>query len=241
MIQKIKHAIKFYRKKLNLDNTEDQTVEVDTLGNGENHLIYLAVIGNKKLVFRISFRKELEDALKNEFNILKKLPQGLGPKPFVFDDSKKIIPNSFMIQSFIPGEKINAWTKGLLATHAEQLVLLHSKNISEKKENLGDIFIRRADFTKNNQAEVIKDDQLIEDIFAKLNSIFSKNKQIFEKQEHSYLIHADLHGDNILAEKNRLLHFPPFFRHEITNLMRHFPTFENILVPAFGHLAMNAI
>ena len=37
------------------------------------------------------------------------------------------------------------------------------------------------------------------------------------------------------------IHFPPFFRHGIANLMRHFSTFQNILVPAFGRSAMSAI
>ena len=204
MIQKIKNALKFYYKELDLSTFEGQNIEVKTLGNGENHLIYLASVNDKKFVFRISFREELEFALKKEFEILKKLPLGFGPKPFIFDNFKKIIPNSFMIQSFVSGEKIKNWTKDLLIIHAKQLALLHSKNISEKKENLYDVFIRRADFSKNNQPEVVEYDKLIEGIFIKLKNLFSNNKQIFEKQKHSYLIHADLHDDNILIENNKL-------------------------------------
>ena len=204
MIDKIKVALKYHHRKLELDDFKEQNIEVNTLGNGENHLIYLASVNDKKFVFRISFREELESALKKEFEILKKLPSGFGPKPFVFDESKKIIPNSFMIQSFVSGKKIKKWTKHLLRIHAKQLAFLHSKNITEKKENLYDVFIKRANFSKNNQPEVVEDDKLIEDIFIRLNELFSNNKQIFEKQKHSYLIHADLHDDNILVEDDKL-------------------------------------
>lgn len=204
MIDKIKKSLKHYHKELDLGDFKENNIEVNTLGNGENHLIYLALVNGKKFVFRISFREELESALKKEFEILKKLPSGLGPKPFIFDNSEKIIPNSFMIQSFVSGKKIKKWTKDLLRTHAKQLALLHSKNITEKRENLYDVFIKRANFSKNNQPEVVKDDKLIEDVFIRLNELFSNNKQIFEKHKHSYLIHADLHDDNVLFEDDKL-------------------------------------
>jgi thiamine kinase-like enzyme len=204
IVNKIKKALKHYHKELDLGDFKLNNIEVNPLGNGENHLIYLASVGGKLFVFRISFRRELESALKKEFEILKKLSSGLGPKPFIFDNSKKIIPNSFMIQSFISGKKIKKWTKDLLRIHAKQLALLHSKNITEKKENLYDVFIKRANFSKNNQPEVVKDDKLIKEVFVRLNKIFSKNKQILENQKHSYLIHADLHDDNILVKDNKL-------------------------------------
>lgn len=204
MIDKIKEALKHHHKELDLEDFKENNIKVNTLGNGENHLIYLASVNGKKFVFRISFREELESALKREFEILKKLPSGFGPKPLIFDDSKKIIPNSFMIQSYVSGKKVNIWTKNLLSIHATQLALLHSKNITEKRENLYDVFIKRANFSKNNQPEVVKNDKLIEDVFIRLNELFSDNKQIFEKQKHSYLIHADLHDDNILVENNKL-------------------------------------
>ncbi len=204
MIDKIKDALKYHHRKLELGDFKDQNIKVNVLGNGENHLIYLASVNGKKFVFRISFREELESALKKEFEILKKLPSGFGPKPFVFDESKKIIPNSFMIQSYVSGKKIKKWTKDLLRIHARQLAFLHSKNITEKKENLYDVFIKRVNFSKNNQPEVVEDDKLIEDVFIRLNELFSNNKQIFEKQKHSYLIHADLHDDNILVEDDKL-------------------------------------
>lgn len=109
-----------------------------------------------------------------------------------------------MIQSFFSGKKIKKWTKNFLKIHAKQLALLHSKNITEKKENLYDVFIKRANFSKNNQPEVVEDDKLIKNVFIRLNELFSNNLKIFEKQKHSYLIHADLHDDNILVENNKL-------------------------------------
>ncbi len=207
MIKKIKNALKFYQKKLGLNDSEIKDPVINPLGNGENHLIYLATCrNNKKFVFRISFRKELESALKREFEVLKKLPKNLGPTPFIFDGTKKIIPNTYMIQSFVLGNKVKKWGKDLLKTHAQKIALLHSKNKTKKKEDLYKVFMARANFSKRNQPEILKDDNLIEGIFTKLEGIFLKNKLIFDNQKKSYLIHGDLHDGNILVE-NKNLHY----------------------------------
>ncbi len=48
MIDKIKKALKYHHKELDLGDFKKQNVEVNTLGNGENHLIYFASVNDKK-------------------------------------------------------------------------------------------------------------------------------------------------------------------------------------------------
>ncbi len=204
MIKKIKDVIQFYHKELNLEKFEKKDIKINSIGNGENHLIYLAQIKNKKFIFRISFRPELESKLKKEFKILKKIPKQIGPEPLIFDNSKKLIPNAFMIQTFVSGKTIKNWTDELLVNHAKLLTKLHSKKSNKKTKSPYDFFIKRISFTKNNQPEVIKNDELIEKISIKLKTIFLKNKNIFDKKKNSVLIHGDLHNNNILVKNKQI-------------------------------------
>ena len=109
-----------------------------------------------------------------------------------------------MIQSFISGKKVHKWGESLLKSHAKKMALLHSKEKVKKKDDLYKVFMARANYSKINQPEILKDDVLIESVFAKLESIFSENKLIFDKQKNSYLIHGDLHDGNILLDVKTL-------------------------------------
>ncbi len=205
MKEEIRESIRNYKDDLKLSDKDLQDTKINLLNNGENHIIYLVVVNNKKFVFRVSFRKELEKALKKEFEILAKIPNNLGPKPLVFDNTKKIIQNSYMVQSFIPGMNIKKWTRSLLNKHAKNISILHSHNKVQKKReiNIYKLFLNKINSKKKNSL-MIFEDKKIHEIVLLLDDLFKKNQQIFSNLKNTYLIHGDLHDDNILLSNNEL-------------------------------------
>lgn len=204
MLQEIEKAFDFYKHDLGVDNFDN--LKINKLQSGENHLIYLLSVDIEKFIFRVSFRLELENSLKNEFNILNKIPKNLGPNPFIFDDSKKILKNAFMIQGFIDGEILNNWTQELLIKHAEKMLELHFSSILKYPLSCPyDSFLKRYQFSKINQPDVI-DNSFIRNVFLKVDSVIKKYKHNSKKQGKSCFIHGDLHNGNILIKNKNIFY-----------------------------------
>lgn len=199
MENRIKEALRFYKHELNIKDIGGFSVTL--LNNGQNHHIYLAEADNKHFIFRISFREELEASLKNEFDTLKTIPANLGPEAYVFDDSKKLIPKAFMIQSFLKGHHVERFSDTFLITHARKMADLHSKNvINQKPKSVYETFFERYNYSKKNQPELFKNDLSIEEVASKIEILFTQNEGIFQNINKSYLIHGDLHHKNILID-----------------------------------------
>ncbi|MCC7433024.1 aminoglycoside phosphotransferase family protein [Candidatus Peregrinibacteria bacterium] len=195
----IREVLRFYKDQLYINEVNGFSVTL--LNSGQNHHIYLADAGNKQFIFRISFREELEASLKKEFDTLKTIPANLGPEAYIFDDSKKLIPKAFMIQSFIKGQHVEKFSNAFLATHARKMADLHSKNvINQKPKSAYESFFERYDYSKKNQPELFENDLSIDQIATKIETLFSHNEGIFKNINNSYLIHGDLHHRNILLD-----------------------------------------
>jgi thiamine kinase-like enzyme len=109
---------------------KDVVPKVSHLGAGENNLNLLVDVSGKKFVFRIGMRERLESNMLREFRGLQLLPKNVGPKPLLFDNSKKDIPHVYSVLSYLEGEKKVHWTKRELLLHAKKLAFLHKKSFS---------------------------------------------------------------------------------------------------------------
>ncbi len=77
-------------------------VNFSFLGKGDHNLNYLIKTKNKKYVLRI--RNVHFKSLKKEYFFLKSTNGKFGPKVYLFDDSKKIIPKVFLVEEFLEGK-----------------------------------------------------------------------------------------------------------------------------------------
>ncbi|MEA3430497.1 MAG: phosphotransferase [Nanoarchaeota archaeon] len=126
--KEIKEVIRTHYGELGISKVNH--LKISRLGVGENNISMLAVVDDKKLVFRIGIKKDLEKNMKREFDYMKKLPDGLAADPIFFDNSKKIIPKIYSVLSFIPGKHIVRWSDKHLKAYAKSLAMLHRKKFN---------------------------------------------------------------------------------------------------------------
>ena len=73
------------------------------LARGAHNENYLIKTKKNKIVLRIENNLQFKN-LKREYQLLKKIGGNLGPKVFLFDNSKKILPREFIVEEFIEGK-----------------------------------------------------------------------------------------------------------------------------------------
>lgn len=184
--------------------------EVSKLGEGENFCSYLLSAKDKKFVLRVSIR-DREDVLANEFEILKLLPDSVGPRPISLDVSRQLLPYPFMVQSFIDGETVSNWSEVELRALARTMAKFHSikrnafGGLKDKKSKLVVVdFLQQVNsyFFNNNQG-LLKDND-IKDIRPKVLSFLQKHQELFDTKTSFSLIHGDMTVQNMLFDGKRL-------------------------------------
>ncbi|PLW80732.1 hypothetical protein C0585_01140 [Candidatus Woesearchaeota archaeon] len=205
--KEIKKLIEINKKKLGIKE-DIKTISISKLGVGENNYNFLAIINNKlRLVFRIPYQKNSEKNIKFEHEELKKIPKGLGPKPIFFDDSKKIIPKLYSVQSFVEGKHLKRLNKKRLTQIAKKLALLHKDKkdyckIYGEKRNFLDIheyLIREINNYSKHKSLFNKE---INIILENENEYFKSKKEIFLKMKNFPRVHVDPCLTNLLFTKD---------------------------------------
>lgn len=202
MIEAIRKAFIKHRTTLQLSEADIASAAITYLGNGENNRIYQFTSGSHNLVIRISFRKELEERLRQEFLTLKELPEGIGPRPYIFDDSLDCLPHAFMIQSYIEGAHPIDWTVEQLEKHAKNLALLHgSKATPISGIDIKKLFEDKISIRKDD-ADIFDTD--IANVVQRVKTHVNSCEPMFLELKHAYRIHGDLHDANILNNNSEL-------------------------------------
>ncbi len=183
-----------------------KSIKVSKLGVGENNLSMLAIVNKKKITFRIGMRKKCQKNVKREFDFLKKLPKGYGPKPIFYDGSKKIIPHNYSVLTYVKGKQVKRWTKKHLRIHAKALAKLHKhksnkcglyskdKKISLYKELLEEI----------NDFKSVLNDKTAKKALPIIKKYIKDKDQYFTCMKRFSLIHYDPCVDNILFHKGKV-------------------------------------
>jgi aminoglycoside phosphotransferase (APT) family kinase protein len=102
---------------------------VRRLGAGESYEAWHVRADGADLVVRVARRPvaEMPRPMANEFTMLDLVPDGLGPRPVLLDESPELLGSPFMVTTLVPGRVVAAseWTPDLLAAHARHLARLH--------------------------------------------------------------------------------------------------------------------
>lgn len=185
--------------------------DYNLLGFGAHNINYLINTKQGKFVLRIENNLQYNN-LEKEYNYLKKTNGKLGPKVFLFDDSKKIIPKNYFIEEFIIGNNINnkisninlkkfgLWFKKLHKDKSPNHIFSNNSNTFDLN-----LFFNIKYYNSYKKYNNILDINLKLKL-KKLNSIFidviNLNKKSFSKIKYLSLNHSDPSPSNCFIEKN---------------------------------------
>ena len=104
------------------------------LGFGAHNVNYLLITDKGKFVLRIENNCQF-DNIKKEYEFLKETDGKFGPKVFLFDESKEIIPHRYLIEEFLEGEPPKKVNDHFLIKMGEYYKSLH-KNTKNKTKDI---------------------------------------------------------------------------------------------------------
>lgn len=184
------------------------SIKISVCGMGENNVNYLAVINNIRFVFRIALKPPIEENVINEYNILKVLPKDVAPVPIYYDNSKKYLSKTFMIQSYVTGKPIKNWSNDIIRLHAQKIAKLHSQT-SKSSTFFGNEFSIYKRLLKElksyaSDGTLGKNDKEVEALSKKIKVLFKEKDYLFTELSRFSRIHADLTIGNIFVNKGEL-------------------------------------
>jgi thiamine kinase-like enzyme len=147
-----------------------------------------------------------------EFDYLKKVPKGIGPKPVYIDKSRKIIPKIYIVLEYIEGKHVLKWSKKHLAAHAKRLAELHKDrkpyhtyqtyNFHREKQKTFDLYKTIKNEIKGYKKLFGEKD--VKDIMPKVLEYIKENNHYFTSLKRFSLIHQDPNPTNTLFYKNEI-------------------------------------
>lgn len=140
----MEQKIKSYFEKLNPNKlglkSKIKVKSISKLGQGTSHLNYLVKINTSKFIFRFNSDLKNNNLSKQEFKHLKLIEKyKIGPKAYLFDDSRKFFDSDFIIIGYLEGKTVKLVKPYLDNKMVESLARLsakmHSINISKLNLN----------------------------------------------------------------------------------------------------------
>lgn len=202
-------ALAGHRASLPFHNSLEEE-EISLLGVGESNLMLkLEAEGQEPLTMRLAYRADLADLrLPQEYHLLRQLPPGLGPCPYVLDMSRKLLPYPFAILSFVPGDPLVECSDEILRVHARKLVQLHQRESATwttwEGQQSGEPFSLYQRFQKEVAFWRAFDPHLFEEeplcqLVPRLDAYFRERDHLFTALRRFSLAHCDLCASNILV------------------------------------------
>jgi thiamine kinase-like enzyme len=186
------------------------------LGLGAHNINYLLITKQGKFVLRIENNLQFKN-LKKEYTYLKKTKGKLGPKVYLFDNSKKIIPKDYLIEEFIVGKhpdnqisndilkKIGIWFKNLHKNKSKNHNFL-DKNLKFDLEKYFN-FKYYNSYKKYYSILNLKTQTRIKKLNNEIDMLIKLKKSSFSNIKNLPLNHSDPSPTNCFIEKNGNLRF----------------------------------
>jgi len=188
-------------------------VDFSFFAQGGHNTHYLLETSKGKYVLRIEDNAMFKN-LKKEYNLLKSLTTGLGPKVFLFDSSKKIIPREYMVVELLKGKHPSRKaTDPFVISMAKWFKKLHS---IKKERTPG--FARKGYYSTSSAFKPFyrnyrkykhhldyKTIQELDVLFADAKKVCDDNDKLFGLSKKYPLLHGDCSRGNILFH-NKTVH-----------------------------------
>lgn len=178
------------------------------LGSGVNNDAYR--LETNKGIYVISVeRSKTANTMKKRRDALAMLNGKVGPKLFLYDPSKKIIPNRYLIKEYVEGNGIKKLDKKILEKIGEAYNQIHAIHCSNPKKVLKDgkyslkktWLFRVKPFHK--ALPLINDQKLVDNLQSlrqKTDDMMTKHENFFAKRKVFSLNHGDPYLSNMLID-----------------------------------------
>jgi Ser/Thr protein kinase RdoA (MazF antagonist) len=173
-------------------------ISADFLGKGSHNENYILNTDRDRFVLRIDYNLQF-DNIEEEYKFLKKTGGVLGPKVYLFDDSKKILDRRYLVEEFIEGTHPKKVDNQLMILMGKWYKKLHKNRIKRKVRPLSkrDSFIRYKKFKhildKNKREELDK-------LFSQTKEILDKYNYVFKNVKYLSLNHGDPSRMNVFYD-----------------------------------------
>ena len=190
-------------------------VDVSFIGQGySNFNVRVTVNQAQQFNLRIGLKnnKKAGRKLQNEFDVLRHVPVGIGPRAFIVDLSRTHLPKPYSILQYLPGETKTMWSDVDLETHARKLAQLHQRK-SAQHGKFGRL--TKAEFDVLNHFGVdlhywrthypaIFDLATFQRLLPAIRRFVEDHTKLFTGLRAFTIVHNDLHMNNIVFHGNRL-------------------------------------
>jgi thiamine kinase-like enzyme len=180
------------------------------LASGYHNDTFLLETKGNKYILRVQQKRVTENILKDEYENIKSLKRGMGPKVYLFDSSHEIIPTDFLVEEFVEGEhpKPKATNEFIIAM-AKWMKRLHSiKSSIEDREGYFSLSSAikddRNDFDRYKYTLPGKLAAELEALFDSAVALCSKNETLFRNYKKYSLLHSDYWPGNIFIKNNKI-------------------------------------
>lgn len=183
---------------------EISSIKLKPLGKGESNISILAIV-NRKYWLTFGIAQLYEDKLEKEYEILSKIPSGIGPKPVYLNTEKKIIHLPFLVESFVSGVNITEWNSGHLSSLAETLAELHTKTKIKRLKNISfkNLLEKDNNYFLKNYPELTKDKK-ITNIIKSVSNYLDSKEYLIDKVKQLSIVHGDLNTNNIIVSDKKI-------------------------------------
>ena len=188
---------------------------ITELGVGESNLMLQVTLdGQPALAMRLAYREDIAaHLLPQEFRLLQQVPEDVGPRPFVLDMSRQVLPYPFAILSYVPGTPLVTYSEELFRLHATKLALLHRQEFAGWTDRWGQLRDTAFDLYQDFQDGVARwrrlsprvfEEELVLQLLPRLDAYFREHNHLFTALTRFPLIHGDLCASNILVHEGEM-------------------------------------
>jgi len=181
------------------------------LAKGGQNINYLFESSKGKFVLRIENNKQFKN-FRKEYLFLKSTNGLLGPKVYLFDSSKKIIPRDFFVEEFIEGEHPPKINNKFFVDIAKWYRKLHSIKTSKKPDCMIDnhyslLHALKPYYGHYKDYKYALDKnlrQVLDGYFNRAQKLCEINDNLFSDRKHFSILHRDPRKENMFYSKGKI-------------------------------------
>ncbi|MAE68557.1 hypothetical protein CL635_01985 [bacterium] len=180
------------------------------LASGNHNQCFLLKTAQRNCVIKIEMNPGY---VTKEYSNLSFLKKGLGPEIYLFDDSKSVLPEAYMVMEFLTGKHpsrkaTNGFVRGM-AGWLRKLHQIKSSNIPTSERKLiqslhywGSHHYKRFNGDKRFIEHPFR--QELEVAFERSLELCKENTSLFARRRHFPLVHNDLYRGNVFVNGNKI-------------------------------------
>ena len=193
------------------EKLNEDFVSVNLLPDGAHNDAYLLETQNSSCIVKVELNAGY---VEKEYHLLKSLKKGLGPQVYLFDKSKQIIQEPYLVEEFLsgkhPSKKPSDEFVILMAKWFKKLHSIRTCKIPSKEKKLiyslhhwcnQEGYVTYSRCKKDLPDKLVKE---IEPAFQRALAICEEHDGIFKRRNSFPLVHNDCWRSNVFVDGNKV-------------------------------------